>query len=98
MHLSISEAEYIDPLAAKRPVILIDHAYSRRSNGHFSPTMPQNGLYLIDIIKRLGLKQEGVMGFSGGGCTPQMATLDNPTLVRRLIFAVITPSIGRVFK
>lgn len=84
----------IDPLAAKRPVILIDHAGSGRSNGHFPPTMAQNGQYLINVIKNLGLKQVDVMGFSGGGCTAQMAALNAPTLVRRLILAATTPSIG----
>jgi pimeloyl-ACP methyl ester carboxylesterase len=84
----------IDPLAAKRPVILIDHAGSGKSSGHFPPTMAQNGQYLINFIKKLDLKQVDVMGFSGGGCTAQMAALNAPAIVRRLILAAATPSIG----
>lgn len=84
----------INPLAAKRPVILIDHAGSGRSNGHFPQTMAKNGQYLINVIQKLGLKQVDVMGFSGGGCTAQMATLNAPNLVRHLVLAATTPSIG----
>lgn len=84
----------INPLAAKRPVILVDHAGSGRSNGHFPPTMAQNGEYFIRLIERLGLKQVDIMAFSGGGCTAQMVALNAPILVRRLILAATTPSIG----
>ncbi|UKZ52553.1 hypothetical protein TrVGV298_006331 [Trichoderma virens] len=84
----------IDPLAAKRPVILIDTAGSGRSEGHFPSTMTQVGQYFINIIKTLGLKQVDVMGFSGGGCNAQMIALNAPKLVRHLILSATTPSIG----
>ncbi|KAM0261123.1 hypothetical protein ACHAQJ_002385 [Trichoderma viride] len=84
----------VDPLAAKRPVILIDHAGSGRSQGHFPSSMAQNGQYFIDIINKLSLKQVDIMGFSGGGYTAQMIALDAPNLVRHLILSATTPSIG----
>ncbi|KAL7930147.1 Alpha/Beta hydrolase protein [Trichoderma chlorosporum] len=84
----------IDPLAAKRPVILIDTAGSGRSGGHFPPTMAQIGQYFINIINALGLAQVDVMGFSGGGCNALMIALNAPKLVRHLILSATTPSIG----
>ncbi|KAM6483770.1 Alpha/Beta hydrolase protein [Trichoderma sp. SZMC 28011] len=84
----------IDPLAAKRPVILIDPANSGRSEGHFPSTVAQLAQYFINIINALGLKQVDVMGFSGGGFNAQMIALNAPKLVRHLILSATTPSIG----
>ncbi|RFU80717.1 alpha beta-hydrolase [Trichoderma arundinaceum] len=84
----------INPLAAKRPVILIAHPGSGRSQGHFPSTMAQNGQYFINFITKLGLTQMDVMGFSGGGCTAQMVALNASKLVRHLILSATTPSIG----
>lgn len=84
----------IDPLASKRPVILIDPANSGRSGGHFPSTVAQLAQYFINIINTLGLKQVDVMGFSGGGFNAQMIALNAPNLVRHLILSATTPSIG----
>ncbi|KAH0527324.1 hypothetical protein TsFJ059_002336 [Trichoderma semiorbis] len=84
----------IDPLAAKRPVILIDPANSGRSGGHFPSNVAQLAQYFINIINAFGLKQVDVMGFSGGGFNAQMIALNAPKLVRHLILSATTPSIG----
>ncbi|KAL6695567.1 Alpha/Beta hydrolase protein [Trichoderma pleuroticola] len=84
----------IDPLAAKRPVILIDPPNSGRSGGHFPSTVAQFAQYFISIIKALGLKQVDVMGFSGGGFNAQMIALNAPKLVRHLILSATTASDG----
>ncbi|PNP47987.1 hypothetical protein THARTR1_10406 [Trichoderma harzianum] len=84
----------IDPLAARRPVILIDPPNSGRSGGYFPSTVAQLAQYFISIIKALGLKQVDVMGFSGGGFNAQMIALNAPKLVRHLILSATTPSIG----
>ncbi|KAL7941025.1 Alpha/Beta hydrolase protein [Trichoderma barbatum] len=85
----------IDPLAAKRPVILIDTAGSGRSQGNFPPTMARVAQYFINIITKLGLEQVDIMGFSGCGCNAQMIALNSPKLIRHLILSATTPSIGK---
>ncbi|KAL7953578.1 Alpha/Beta hydrolase protein [Trichoderma compactum] len=73
----------IDPLAAKRPVILIDPPNSGRSGGHFPSTVAQLAQYVINFINALGLKQV------------DMIALNAPKLVRHLILSATTPSIGK---
>lgn len=85
----------IDPLAAKRPIILIDNSGVGRSEGHIQTTYAGWAQVVIDVLTGLGCQQVDVLGFSMGGCTAQMIALNAPKLVRKLILCGTIPSIGQ---
>jgi pimeloyl-ACP methyl ester carboxylesterase len=84
----------IDPIAAVRPVILIDNSGVGRSEGTIPPTYASWADNIINVLKALELHQIDLLGFSMGGFVAQMVALNEPGLVRRLILAGTGPSAG----
>lgn len=84
----------VNPLAALRPVILIDNAGVGRSGGEVPKTFGGWAKHYIDVIRALGVKRADVMGFSMGGCVAQMVALNAPRLVRSLVLCGTIPSTG----
>ncbi|KAF2261023.1 alpha/beta-hydrolase [Lojkania enalia] len=86
---------FINPLAARRPILLLDSAGVGRSEGEIPTTYTGWAQIVIDFIDALGLRQVDLFGFSMGGCAAQMIALDAPAgLIRRLILAGTIPSAG----
>lgn len=84
----------VNPLAAKRPVILIDNAGVGRSQGQVPKSFPQWAQYYTNVVAALGITRVDVMGFSMGGCVAQLVALNAPQLVRKLVLCGTTPSMG----
>ncbi|KAH8890206.1 alpha/beta-hydrolase [Thozetella sp. PMI_491] len=84
----------INALAVQRPVLLLDNAGVGRSGGAIPKTFAGWADNVIAVALALGIAQADVMGFSMGGCAAQMVALRGRGLVRRLILAGTTPSIG----
>ncbi|KAF7551981.1 hypothetical protein G7Z17_g4625 [Cylindrodendrum hubeiense] len=84
----------INPLAAKRPVILIDNAGVGRSEGQVPKSLTTWAQYYVNVLQALGIKKADIMGFSMGGCVAQLVALNAPDLTRRLILCGTTPSTG----
>ncbi|KFA47854.1 hypothetical protein S40293_06441 [Stachybotrys chartarum IBT 40293] len=84
----------INPLAALRPVLLIDNAGVGRSEGEIPRTFAAWARKYVEVLDALGVGRADVMGFSMGGCAAQMVALNAPTLVRRLILCGTIPSTG----
>ncbi|KAK3937432.1 putative aminoacrylate hydrolase-like protein [Diplogelasinospora grovesii] len=85
----------INPLAASRPVILLDNSGVGSSGGDVPKSFAGWAQNVIDVASALGVRQMDVFGFSMGGCCAQMVALNAPLgLVRRLILAGTTPSSG----
>lgn len=84
----------INPIAAARPVVLIDNAGVGSSQGEIPKTYTVWAQHYIDVISALGYQSVDIMGFSMGGCVAQMVALNAPSLVRRAIFCGTTPSTG----
>ncbi|TQS33436.1 hypothetical protein Golomagni_06220 [Golovinomyces magnicellulatus] len=84
----------INPIAARRPVLLIDNAGIGRSSGTIPPSFAQWAAHYMSVVQALGIPHVDVAGFSMGGCVAQMAALNYPRVVRRLILLGTTPSIG----
>lgn len=84
----------LNPLAAQRPVILIDNAGIGRSGGEVPLTFASWAQHYINVIHSLGLKRVDVMGFSMGGCVAQLVALNAPSLVRSLVLCGTIPSTG----
>lgn len=84
----------VNPIAAKRPIILIDNAGVGRSGGEVPKVFSQWAQYYIDVLGAIGVTKADVLGFSMGGCVAQLVALNAPGLVRRLILCGTTPSTG----
>ncbi|KAL1612838.1 hypothetical protein SLS60_001068 [Paraconiothyrium brasiliense] len=86
---------FINPLAATRPILLLDNAGIGRSAGTIPTTYAGWAQVVLDFFAALNLSQVDVLGFSMGGCAAQMVSLNAPKgLVRRLILAGTMPSVG----
>lgn len=85
----------INPLAARRPVILLDNAGVGSSGGEIPTTYAGWAQNVVDLVAALRLARVDLFGFSMGGCAAQMVALNAPPgLVRRLVLAGTSPSIG----
>lgn len=84
----------INPIAAARPVLLIDNAGVGRSDGEIPKTYKLWAQHYIDVISALGLRQVDILGFSMGGCVAQMVALNAPSLVRKVVLCGTIPSTG----
>ncbi|KAK3191153.1 hypothetical protein K4F52_002739 [Lecanicillium sp. MT-2017a] len=85
----------INPLAATRPVLLIDNAGVGRSTGEIPKTFKEWAQHYLDVVSALGIRQFDVLGFSMGGCVAQLVALNAPPrAVRSLILLGTTPSSG----
>ncbi|WP_076862643.1 alpha/beta fold hydrolase [Bradyrhizobium mercantei] len=83
-----------DGLARNRPVILFDNAGVAGSSGETPETIEAMGDFAVAFIRALGLAQVDLLGFSMGGYVAQAVTLQEPTLVRRLMLLGTGPSGG----
>ncbi|KAK5994941.1 2-hydroxy-6-oxononadienedioate/2-hydroxy-6-oxononatrienedioate hydrolase-like protein [Cladobotryum mycophilum] len=88
------DPELINPIAAVRPVILIDNSAVGKSNGTIPGTFAGWAQNIIHVVKALGIDQIDLVGFSMGGFAAQMVALNSPSLVRKLILAGTGPSAG----
>lgn len=88
----------VNPLAAKRPIILIDNAGVGRSSGTVPTTFAAWAEHYINVLAALNVAKADVMGFSMGGCVAQMVALNAPQLVRKLILCGTIPSHGEGVK
>ncbi|KAH7153325.1 Alpha/Beta hydrolase protein [Dactylonectria macrodidyma] len=84
----------VNPLAAKRPVMLIDNAGVGRSEGEVPKSLTIWAQYYVKILRALGIQRADIMGYSMGGCVAQLVALNAPDLTRRLILCGTTPSTG----
>ena len=85
---------FINPLAAKRPVLLVDNTGVGRSEGEVPTSFVGWAQAIIDVVKALNIPKIDVLGFSMGGMVAQRIALQAPELVRRLIIAGAAPSAG----
>ena len=85
---------FINPLAAKRPIILIDSSGTGRSEGEVPTKYTGWAQVVIDVVQALKISKIDVLGFSMGGFIAQLITLQAPELVRKLIVAGSGPSAG----
>lgn len=86
----------VNPLAAQRPVLLIDNAGIGRSEGEVPDTFAGWAAHYSAVIKQVlgqGNKVD-VFGYSMGGCVAQLMALNTPEQVRRLVLCGTIPSTG----
>lgn len=88
------DPELINPIAATRPVVLIDNSGVGRSSGEVPDSYAGWAANIIAVVEALRLDKVDVIGFSMGGFVAQLIALDAPHLVRRLIIAGSGPSQG----
>ena len=82
----------VNNIAAKRSVIILDRPGVGRSDGKIRTTYNDWGNDVISFAEALGLEQIDLLGFSMGGCSVQMAALNAPHLIRKLIICGSGPS------
>lgn len=85
---------FINRLAEKRPILLVDSTGVGRSEGEVPTKYSGWASIMIEVIRALGIGQIDVFGFSMGGFIVQLMTLQAPDLVRKLVVAGSGPSIG----
>ncbi|MFD8340616.1 alpha/beta fold hydrolase [Streptomyces solisilvae] len=78
---------FLEPLAARRRVILFDSAGVGESGGTVPSTVEGMADAAIDFLEALGVTEADLLGWSLGGFVAQMVALERPDLVRRLIVA-----------
>jgi pimeloyl-ACP methyl ester carboxylesterase len=83
-----------DPLARGREVILFESAGLGRSTGSVSTTIPDMARHFVAFADALGLTQVDLLGFSLGGMVAQVAALERPSLVRRMLLVGTAPEGG----
>jgi pimeloyl-ACP methyl ester carboxylesterase len=84
----------LDVLGSQRDVIVFDNRGTAASSGAPPETIEDLAEGLLEFIDALGLTQVDLLGWSMGGYVVQVAALNRPELVRRLIVAGSGP--GRV--
>jgi pimeloyl-ACP methyl ester carboxylesterase len=83
-----------DPLAQGREVILFESAGLGRSTGTVPTTIPGMAEHFLAFADALGLTQVDLLGFSLGGMVAQVAVLERPSLVRRMLLVGTAPEGG----
>lgn len=84
----------VNPLAARRPVILIDNAGVGKSQGQIPKSFTGWAQHYINVIHALGIQHVDIMGYSMGGCVAQVVALNAPAMVRHLVLCGTIPSTG----
>ena len=84
----------VEALAEGRRVIAVDLPGIGSSTGNVPRTIKGMAGAARAFISELGLTRIDLMGFSLGGFVAQQATLDAPSLVRRLVLAGSGPAGG----
>ncbi|MFD0440288.1 alpha/beta fold hydrolase [Streptomyces chartreusis] len=85
----------IDPIAAKREVILLDNVGIGGSTGTTPRTPTEMAYGVLAFADAMGLKSVDLFGFSLGGFVAQEVTLIRPQLVRKLVLVGTGPQGGR---
>jgi pimeloyl-ACP methyl ester carboxylesterase len=85
---------FINPLAAKRPILLVDNTGVGRSEGKVGTTFAAWAQTIIDVAHALKISKLDVFGFSMGGFAAQRIAIQAPELTRKLIVAGAGPSAG----
>ncbi|KIW68928.1 hypothetical protein PV04_04840 [Phialophora macrospora] len=85
---------FINPLAAQRPILLVDNTGVGRSEGEVGTTYVAWAQTIIDVAKALGIPKLDILGFSMGGFVAQRIAIQAPDLARKLIVAGAGPSAG----
>ena len=83
-----------DALAANREVVIFDNAGVGSSSGPARTTVDDMATDAAAFIDALGLAQVDLMGHSMGGEVAQLAALERPGLVRRLVLVGTGPRGG----
>ncbi len=77
----------LDVLGSQRDVIVFDNRGTAASSGAPPDTIEDLAEGLLEFIDALGLTQVDLLGWSMGGYVVQVAALNRPELVRRLVVA-----------
>ena len=85
---------FINPLAAERPILLIDNTGVGRSEGTVRTRFIDWARDIIAVIQALGIQKIDCFGFSMGGFVSPLIALEAPDLVRKLIVAGAGISLG----
>src|SRR3954449_3099556 len=80
-----------DQLAGGREVVLFESAGVGRSSGEVPTTIAGMTQHLLAFVDALGLTQIDLLGFSLGGMVAQQASLERPSLVRRMLLVGTAP-------
>src|SRR5262245_43816887 len=74
-----------DQLARGREVILFESAGLGRSTGEVPTTIQGMTAHFLAFVDALGLREVDLLGFSLGGLVAQVAALERPSLIRRML-------------
>jgi pimeloyl-ACP methyl ester carboxylesterase len=83
-----------DALAQGREVVLFESAGLGRSTGAVPTTVPDMARHFLAFADALGLTRVDLLGFSLGGMVAQVAALERPSLVRRILLVGTAPEGG----
>ncbi len=83
-----------DQLARGREVILFESAGLGRSTGEVPRTVPGMTAHFLAFADALGLREVDLLGFSLGGMVAQVAALERPELIRRMLLVGTAPEGG----
>ncbi|MCJ1386830.1 hypothetical protein MMC17_009958 [Xylographa soralifera] len=78
---------FVNPLAQARPIIIFDNAGVGESSGRIPNTFAKWADNMVALVVALKIPKVDVLGFSMGGFVAQMAALNYPNLVRKVILA-----------
>ncbi|MCJ1394685.1 hypothetical protein MMC18_007565 [Xylographa bjoerkii] len=78
---------FVNPLAQARPINIFDNAGAVESTGSIPDTFTKWADNMVALIVALQIPSIDVLDFSFGGCVAQMAALNYPTHVRKVILA-----------
>ncbi|MEJ7928225.1 alpha/beta hydrolase [Sphingobium sp. AN641] len=82
---------FLDVLASERRVIIFDNAGVGASTGEVPDTITAAAEGVMDFLKALKIEKVDVLGWSMGGMTALLTTLNNPAAVRRTLVLGSTP-------
>jgi len=85
---------FLDPIAAKRRVILFDSNGVGESEGSVPSTLEGAADNAAGLLKALDIPRADIMGWSMGGMTAQIFAIKHPQLVRHLVLMGTTPAAG----
>ncbi len=83
-----------DALAGGREVILFESAGLGRSTGEVPDSVPGMTAHFLAFADALGLNQVDLLGFSLGGMVAQVAALERPSLIRKMLLVGTAPEGG----
>jgi pimeloyl-ACP methyl ester carboxylesterase len=83
-----------DPIARGREVILFESAGLGRSTGEVPTTVQGMAAHFLAFADALDLHQVDLLGFSLGGMVAQVAALERPSLIRRMLLVGTAPEGG----